>query len=270
VIPYVEFHQVDFLGLHLPVFGSLVVVAVLLARWRLGRIGNGLDVGGPRDVELLSLVMLASGFLCSHIVKLAVASLSGLLASPYENFIHRAGMMSIGGFYGGLAAGVIFCLVRGRSPRQILFLLDRIAFVLPASWLVGRLGCALIHDHIGHTSTSILAVRFPTGPAYDLGVLEFLFLIPLTILFEVLGHFEWYPGFFFGLFGVLYGALRTWLEMHQRHVNWGVKAGISGALVGVLGWLSMWWFARSCPEQGPIAMIEVSPEIAKGWSPVDG
>ena len=51
-----------------------------------------------RDVELLSLVMLASGFLCAHIVKLAAASLSASLAWPYESFFGRTGMMSIGGF----------------------------------------------------------------------------------------------------------------------------------------------------------------------------
>ena len=85
-------------------------------------------------------------------------------------------------------AGLIWCRLRGVSGFETIRMLDRIAFVLPLSWMIGRLGCALIHDHVGQASTGCLTVRFPAGSAYDLGVLEFLFLIPISILFEVLAR----------------------------------------------------------------------------------
>ena len=37
----------------------------------------------------------------------------------------------------------------------------------------GRFGCALQHDHLGIPSTYFLAVRFPGGPRFDLGLLRY-------------------------------------------------------------------------------------------------
>ena len=64
--------------------------------------------------------------------------------------------------------------------------LDIIAYAMPIGWMIGRLGCTLAHDHRGLASTSWIAVNFPEGPRYDLGLIEFLFLIGWSLLFVCL------------------------------------------------------------------------------------
>jgi prolipoprotein diacylglyceryltransferase len=48
-----------------------------------------------------------------------------------------------------------------------LRLLDTAAFAVPFAAALGRLGCALAHEHPGRLSKSWLAVRYPGGARYD-------------------------------------------------------------------------------------------------------
>src|SRR5580704_2128949 len=208
-----------------------------------------------RNIALLCLVMLVFGLICAHVAKIVLADIPAFLVHPAIVLQKRHGIMSVGGFYGGLMAGLIWCKLRRVSGFETIRMLDRIAFVLPLSWMIGRLGCALIHDHVGQASTGWFAVRFPSGSAYVLGVLEFLFLIPLSILFEALGRRPMPPRFFFGLFGVLYGALRAWLETLQPHpptFTWGPKAGLVGMATGFAGWIAMLYYKRQASKY-PVA-----------------
>src|SRR5262249_28019529 len=61
---------------------------------------------------------------------------------------------------------------------------DLICSVLPVSWVFGRLGCAVVHDHKGAAAASpnILTVAFPDGPHYDLGLLEMLYTIVIALV----------------------------------------------------------------------------------------
>jgi phosphatidylglycerol:prolipoprotein diacylglycerol transferase len=240
MIPYVELKTVPLGPLRVPAFGILLMTAIVVGRWRVLHLERADGRSDETRIAILCLVMLALGLTSAVVVRIATADFVAFLTRPALALTERRGIMSVGGFYGGLVGGLIWCRLRRVSGFETLRMLDRIAFVLPVSWMIGRLGCALIHDHVGRASTSWLAVRFPSGPAYDLGVLEFLLLIPMSLLFEVLGRRPMPPGWFFGLFGVLYGGLRAWLETLQAYpVTWGPKAGIAGIATGLAGWIAM-------------------------------
>jgi phosphatidylglycerol:prolipoprotein diacylglycerol transferase len=89
---------------------------------------------------------------------------------------------------------------------------------------VGRFGCALQHDHLGVASTHFLAVNFPSGPRFDLGLLEFLYLIPLALVFWALGRQPRPPGFYLGLYFALYGPGRFAMDALRnedaRYLGW--------------------------------------------------
>jgi phosphatidylglycerol:prolipoprotein diacylglycerol transferase len=173
----------------------------------------------------------------AHFYKVLVDDFSIFAADPSLLFRVNAGISSAGALNGGLWPGLLWCRYRGLSWRETLRRLDLAAYVIPVAFLFGRLGCALAHDHPGVPSTSWIAVQFPEGPRLDLGLIEFLFLIGLSALFWILDRRPWPPGFFFGLFGVVYGGFRIWLgtlrlEPDRFH-------GGAGILIGLAGWAAM-------------------------------
>ena len=107
---------------------------------------------------------------------------------------------------------------------------------------MGRAGCAWVHDHPGIRSTVWLAVRYPGGQRFDLGLLEMLFLALLAVCFLLLARKPRAPGFFAGWTFVIYGSFRVGLD--QLHANPPRRMGITpdevfGILLAGLGLLTL-------------------------------
>lgn len=184
--------------------------------------------------------------------KTVLSDFSAFLADPWRAFRLNLGVRSVGGMVGGFLAGLAWCLYHRLSGYETLRRLDIIAYAMPLGWMIGRLGCALAHDHRGFASTSWIAVKFPEGPRYDLGLIEFLYLIGLTGLFWYLDRRPRPVGYFFGLYGVLYGGFRISLDtLHMQPYRF--YGGIAGVVVGLAGWGAMWALQRSSPS------IETTP-----------
>jgi phosphatidylglycerol:prolipoprotein diacylglycerol transferase len=114
--------------------------------------------------------------------------------------------------------------------------------------MVGRLGCALAHDHRGLWTTNWIAVKFPEGSRYDLGLIEFLFLIGMAALFWALDRKARPVGFFFALYGVLYGAFRIWLDtLHAEPLRY--YEGAAYVVIGLLIWSMVWKLDRPRVEE---------------------
>jgi phosphatidylglycerol:prolipoprotein diacylglycerol transferase len=148
-------------------------------------------------------------------------------------------MSSFGGMRGGVAGSVVVMRRRGMSADAVWRFVDLVAFAFPFAWLFGRAGCALRHDHIGIASEHWLAVSFPGGARFDLGLLELLATLPIAGLFAVLGRRDRPAPFYTGLFFVLYGPLRFGLDALRvgdaRYLGWTpaqalcVAAALAGA-----------------------------------------
>src|SRR5882724_12377440 len=87
----------------------------------------------------------------------------------------RPGIRSIGGLAGGLIGVAVYARIRRLSFPEAYRMLEIITFCLPFPWVFGRLGCFLMHDHRGEFTTNWIAVQFPEGPRYDLGLIEFIY-----------------------------------------------------------------------------------------------
>jgi phosphatidylglycerol:prolipoprotein diacylglycerol transferase len=223
VIPYYPEPSLRLGGLTFYPFG-LLAAAALAVGWRL------IVWRAPGTGRLTALV-LASGFYGSHVVFLlcfARADLSRLL-HPLD------GIYSFGGIVVGLAVAV-WLAPRGRLWQY----LDAVAFAFPFAWTVARLGCFLAHDHPGRASTSWIAVRFPSGPRLDLGLIEALFAAGLAACFLLLDRRRRPAPFFTGTLLLLYGPFRVWLDtLHVRPVaadRWfGWAAAAAGAALLIAG-----------------------------------
>jgi prolipoprotein diacylglyceryltransferase len=92
--------------------------------------------------------------------------------------------------------------------------LDTIAYASVFGWLVGRIGCALAHDHMGVKTGCFLGVQFPGGSRFDLGLLEVLFLLVLAVALCLSDsyHIVLSEGITFGIVCSLYSVFRFSIE----------------------------------------------------------
>ena len=192
-----------------------------------------------------------SAMVGAFLSKTVLDDFHGFLADPGRIFRMSVGVRSVGGISCGFLAGVAWCRYHRLSLLESMRRLDIIAYAMPTGWMIGRLGCALAHDHRGFDSTSWIAVRFPEGPRYDLGLIEFLFLIGMVIVFRLLDRKPRPVGFFFGLYGVVYGGFRIWLDtLHMQPARF--YGGAAGVLVGLVGFAIMLALQRSRAQAVPL------------------
>lgn len=201
MIPYFEQPSLTLGPFTIYAFGVLVVIAILvgwrLAVWRARKLGLDKEATS----QLCSLMVLA-GFAGAWLARTQ-------LYAPGT----WSGFSSFGGLAGGLAAALLYLRKTGRT----LDYLDAIASVFPVAWFFGRAGCFLAHDHRGIFYDGVLAVRFPEGARLDLGLIEMLFMIPVALLFLVLGRRPRPKGFVLGMFLAIYGPFR--FALNQLHVE---------------------------------------------------
>jgi phosphatidylglycerol:prolipoprotein diacylglycerol transferase len=261
VIPYVE-HPVLQIGSYpLQAFRVLALLAIVVEYAIVVRRAPRHGFSSEEASSLIAWAVVL-GLVSSHVFDVLAYYPERLRADPLELFRVWGSLSSWGGMVGGLAGLGIVAWRRGLGASGVLRFFDLTIYALPFTLAVGRFGCALQHDHLGVASTHFLAVSFPTGPRFDLGLLEFLYLIPLSLLFFVLGRTGWPAGaaqphaqrgeaersqpigFFSGLFFALYGPARFAMDALRnedaRYLGWTpaqylcVAATLAG--VALLAW----------------------------------
>jgi phosphatidylglycerol:prolipoprotein diacylglycerol transferase len=178
MIPYVDVSEIPLWGDQtIALFGTLVAVGILVGvAWAYYRASV---VGIPREDFSEAIVWtLFCGFLVSHLVAIAIdpRPLGSHELGFYLQFWN--GMSSFGGFFGALLGAWIYFR---RSGRPWLVHAEIMIQALVVGWIFGRLGCAVVHDHIGRLSDFPLAVRFPGGARHDLGLYEFLYTLLVLV-----------------------------------------------------------------------------------------
>jgi phosphatidylglycerol:prolipoprotein diacylglycerol transferase len=211
VIPYVEQPVFRIGPFQLHAFGLLAVTAILVGLWivvaRAPR--SRLDRDRVRDVVTWTIVW---GIVGSHVFSELAYYPERVANNPLVLLAIWGSMSAFGGILGGLAAAFVLLRRNGFTADMSARFVDDVAFAFPFSWIFGRLGCALAHDHPGIPSNHPLAVAYPDGPRFDLGVLEFFFAVAVSLLFLVLDRRPRPTGTYVGLFFLLYGPLRLGLD----------------------------------------------------------
>ena len=236
--PYFQQPRVEIGPFTIYAFAALLVAGVLTARWIILRraVRLGIDRWIP---SRLITVMLVAGFAGAMVERGIVSDIPRFLNHPLMSFDRIRGIASLGGLGAGLAGGWLWCRTQHLRAAEAMQLLDLVCYALPFGFAFGRLGCTLAHDHRGFASTGWFSFDFPEGPRYDLGLIELVFLVALCAVFVYLGREPKPAGFFFGLYGVVYGGFRLWLDtLHTIPLRF-VGAGIV-VLVGIGGWVWMW------------------------------
>jgi phosphatidylglycerol:prolipoprotein diacylglycerol transferase len=183
--------------------------------------------------------MLVSGIVGAHLLSVVLYFPDRLRTDPWLLVRIWEDVSSFGGMVGGIVGALLFFTIRAPqlSARNRLEYLDAVAFVFPVGLALGRLGCALAHDHPGAVTTFPLAISLrsaaaqayiqdvysaagqalPSGASvlgfHDLGLYECLFLVLVVIpVFNVWNRRRREPGFYLVAFALLYLPVRFALD----------------------------------------------------------
>jgi phosphatidylglycerol:prolipoprotein diacylglycerol transferase len=129
--------------------------------------------------------LVFSGFIGARIFHIIFYEPMFYLNNPGEILkIWHGGASSLGGFVGALTGLFIFLKTKKIRFADFKPYAEIIGMYFWFGWAIGRVGCFLIHDHIGRLSDCFLAVNFPYGARYDLGLFDSLLaLIIFLVLF---------------------------------------------------------------------------------------
>jgi phosphatidylglycerol---prolipoprotein diacylglyceryl transferase len=165
MIPEFSLHEIRLGPVHFQVFGVLLTLGVITGH---------MVLVGRAWAERLGTVWTIEGF------ALALGA-GALIAALIADRLFGVGLSSIGGLAGAIVAGGIYTFA---LRLDVLRFADAAAYAFPFGWLLARMGCAAVHDHLGRSSSAWIAVRFASGPRLDLGLLEALLTLALLVIAE--------------------------------------------------------------------------------------
>jgi phosphatidylglycerol:prolipoprotein diacylglycerol transferase len=237
LIPYLPHPTVD-LGFYTVEAFPVFVGAAIIAQFQIVMRRAPLFGIEPKTASSLLGFAIFFGIVGAHVFDVVVYFPEKVLANPLILFEVWGTLSSFGGMLFGLG-GLYLVMRRWRMPAaDMLRFVDCLIFALPFTLAIGRAGCALKHDHLGAASQHWLAVDFPGAARFDLGVLEFLYMIPIVLLFVWLGRRPQPSGVYIGLFFALYGPVRFLLDALRvddaRYAGWtpGQYLSIVATIVG--------------------------------------
>ena len=189
-------------------FGVLVALGVYLGSWLALKQTRRLGLDERRMMTFI-LWVVGSGFVLGHVLDTLFYYPGRVLEDPWSVLRLWDGLSSFGGFAGATMGLLVF---RWRHPGPTLPYADTVASAFPAAWVFGRAGCALAHDHPGLRSDLWLAVAYPGGGRFDLGLYEMVLTIPLAVTFLFLRRRPRPWGFYLASMCMAYAPVRFALD----------------------------------------------------------
>lgn len=215
------------------IFGILLAVGVLFGSWMARKYceRNGLD---DETLRWFGIRLIVWGFIGSFVLNTAFYEWSQFTDDPWD-VIKKLGISSYGAAVAGTIAFFVYSHIKKLDRRKWS---DMAAWGAAGGWLFGRLGCALVHDHVGYKSDFALAVDFPgkvgqtlgkypfdrhateTIRAHDLGLYEFFLWCVLIVALVLLERWKGRrPGFLMGFMAFAYSIPRFLFEFLRPDIT---------------------------------------------------
>ncbi|PIR04178.1 MAG: hypothetical protein COV59_03265 [Candidatus Magasanikbacteria bacterium CG11_big_fil_rev_8_21_14_0_20_39_34] len=218
MIPYFQFTVVHLGPIPIQVWGFFVALGMLLSVFIIYKRAKRLfsKEVAEKLIDMASYAILF-GLVFSRVFHILFYDLSFYLAHPIDIIkVWEGGLSSYGGFVGAFLGGLYYARKKASfSKKDLSEILDIFAFGAVFGWIVGRVGCFLIHDHPGTLSHSLLALKSPGGPRLDMALMEILAMIPLALAFFFVRKKKFSTGFFAGIVAMYYGFVRFFLDFYR-------------------------------------------------------
>lgn len=263
-MPYLHVPPVNLGPLTIHAFGVIVALAVFLGikatRHRAAELGL--------DVHLIDRLMpwfILGVFIGAHLVSVLLYFPHKIVEDPLIFLRLWDGLSSFGGILGGLLVAYFFFRRRGIRMKHYN---QALLFGAVVSLLVGRFGCSIAHDHPGKVTTFAVAVQgWPTADTpkrtlgfytngqrrHDLGLYEFLFLIPITGIFYASRRFKPFEYFHIVLVIFLYAPIRFLLDFLRvsEKLYYGLTPGQYFAVTSLILAIFLIFYKQRYSDIGP-------------------
>lgn len=211
-LPFFQWNTIALGPLTIQVWGLFVATGMVIAAWILQRRARRFGFDSALLLDFF-LWVVVGGFIGARFGHVFFYEPAYFLANPLEVVaIWHGGMSSFGGFIGSLIAGWVFVKRKKISPYELVRYADELIFVAVVGWMIGRVGCTMIHDHWGIPCNCPLAIKTENGPRLDMALLEIVALIPLAIYLFVQRKTKEFGGRLFPIVAVYYGTVRFFLD----------------------------------------------------------
>lgn len=174
------------------------------------------------------------------------------LYHPLDLFkVWQGGMSSFGGIIGSLLYFFYYVKKKKFDKSKILNYADLLAFSAIYGWIIGRVGCFMIHDHIGKLSSAFFSVQTPYGARFEMALLEIIGLLPLALFFVFIKNERTRNGFFAFTLLSYYCLLRIGLDFFRARDLAGADARFFGLTpaqyfaILILAIASVCWFKKN-------------------------
>ncbi len=216
MIPWFQFISFEVGPLTIYVWGLFVALGFLtsfLILWK-----NSTKIGMDLDsLSNLVLLVVILGFVFARVFHIAFYEPAFFLNNPVEMFkIWNGGLSSFGGLFGAILGFLIYGFYRKWDKDIFLKIVDLFSFSTVFGWIIGRLGCFSIHDHLGQKADFFLSIQTVEGARLEMALLEILWMIPLSIVFLILRkRVKFGDGWFAVILFIEYGFMRFVLDFFR-------------------------------------------------------
>src|SRR5262245_21442712 len=230
-LPYFHLGSFD-VGIPIQAFGVIVAIGVLIGAGVLRRYAEWHGVSDDHIRGITGWVTI-TGFIGAHVFDVLFYQWSDLQEHPILILQLWKGISSYGGFLGGALGWWIYVWWKRLDMRLMA---DVTILGLLVAFSIGRIGCTVVSDHVGAAVDpskwyAFLAMEYPrhvgglgehyseittaTIRAWNLGLLEFLYLVPVN------AFILWYAfrsskrpnaGMITALAGLFYAPVRFFLD----------------------------------------------------------
>lgn len=216
MLPYITLYTIPLGPIEIQVWGLFVALGILtalaLSARRLKKNGLNGDIAWS-----LGLWIILVSFIGARIFHIVFYEPQFYWENPLQIFaLWKGGLSVIGGFLGALSAGIWYLGVKKLPFWEYA---THVIFYLPLGLGIGRIGCALIHDHPGIpcSGACYLALNGPDNPQYDLGFLLSVSNFILFGIFLLLDRKKRAQEFYPTIFLVWYGLVRFFLDFLRTY-----------------------------------------------------
>ena len=213
-------------NLQIQPWGILVASGFMIGSWFAQRIAvrRGMD---PKPFNDIVTWEAFGAIVFGHLGHALFYDPKYYFAHPIEFLKVWSGLSSFGGFFGCLVLTYFFWK---KYKLDALKFGDILMVGLVLGWAIGRIGCTVVHDHIGRpvadaapwvqSTLGWLGVDYPDGIAggkpgavrFNLGLLDSLVTWVIFGVMYLCSRVRRRPGFLMGLGPILYGFCRFWLD----------------------------------------------------------